>query len=158
MGIRKKNETIWQMGVRLYKQYEEVIMYLIFGFLTTVLSLGIYYALTFTVLDANNPLQLQIANIISWIAGVLFAFFTNRKYVFKAHKSGGQFKQFINFCLSRLSTLIVDMSIMFIAVTLFGLDDKIFKIIAQIIVIILNYVLSKFFVFKKTAKKEEDKD
>jgi len=158
MGIRKKNETVWQMGVKLYKQYEEVIMYLIFGFLTTVLSLGIYYALTFTVLNANDPFQLQVANIISWVAGVLFAFFTNRKFVFKAHKTGGQFKQFINFTLSRLSTLIVDMSIMFIAVTLFGLNDKLFKVISQIVVIVLNYVLSKFFVFKKTAKKEEDKD
>lgn len=158
MGIRKKNETIVEMGIRLYKEYEEVIMYLIFGVLTTVLSLAIYYALTFTILDANNPVQLQIANVASWIAGVLFAFFTNRKYVFKAHKKEGQFKQFFNFCISRISTLIVDMTIMLVGVTIFGLNDKIFKIIAQIVVIVLNYLLSKFFVFKKSAKKEEEKN
>ena len=158
MGIKKKNETIVEMGIRLYKEYEEVILYLVFGVLTTVLSLGVYYALTFTILNANNAFQLQVANIISWIVGVLFAFFTNRKYVFKAHKKESQFKQFFNFCVSRISTLIVDMTIMLIAVTIFGLNDKIFKIIAQIVVIVLNYLLSKFFVFKKSAKKEEEKN
>ena len=158
MGIKKKNETIVEMGIRLYKEYEEVILYLVFGVLTTVLSLGVYYALTFTILNANNAFQLQVANIISWIVGVLFAFFTNRKYVFKAHKKESQFEQFFNFCISRISTLIVDMTIMLIAVTIFGLNDRIFKIIAQIVVIVLNYLLSKFFVFKKSAKKEEEKN
>ena len=67
----------------LYHKYEEIINYLIIGGLTTAVSLAVYYGLTLTVFDPNNALQLQITNIISWIASVAFAYFTNRKYVFK---------------------------------------------------------------------------
>lgn len=64
-------------------KYEEVIRYLIIGVLTTVVSLATYYILTFTVLDPKVSIQLQITNVISWIVSVTFAYFTNRKYVFK---------------------------------------------------------------------------
>ena len=60
---------------------KEVIMYLIFGVLTTVVSLIVYYGLIFTLLNPENAIQLQIANILSWIAGVAFAYITNRKFV-----------------------------------------------------------------------------
>ena len=64
-------------------KYEEVIRYLIIGVLTTIVSLATYYILTFTVLDPKVSIQLQITNVISWIVSVTFAYFTNRKYVFK---------------------------------------------------------------------------
>ncbi|MBQ2873648.1 MAG: GtrA family protein, partial [Bacilli bacterium] len=70
--------------INLYKKYKEIINYLIFGVLTTVVSLATYYLLVFTILDPNNPLELQIANIISWITCVTFAYITNRKYVFNS--------------------------------------------------------------------------
>ena len=66
----------------LYLKYKEIINYLIVGGLTTVVSLVTYYACVLTFLDPNNPLQLQIANVISWIFAVAFAYVTNRKYVF----------------------------------------------------------------------------
>ena len=69
---------------KLFKKYKEVIMYLIFGVLTTFFSIAIYWLLTITFLNPNIPIQLQIANILSWIGGVLFAYFTNRKYVFES--------------------------------------------------------------------------
>ena len=69
--------------IKIYKKYEELINYLIIGILTTVVSLATYYLLTLTILDANNKVYLQIANIISWLASVTFAYFTNRKFVFK---------------------------------------------------------------------------
>ena len=67
----------------LYKKYKEIINYLIFGVLTTVVSLATYYILVATILDANNKIELQIANIISWITCVTFAYITNKKYVFE---------------------------------------------------------------------------
>ena len=68
----------------LYLKHKEIINYLIVGVLTTVVSLAVYYISTFTFLNAENPIQMQIANILSWIAGVTFAYFTNRKFVFES--------------------------------------------------------------------------
>lgn len=132
----------------LFNKYKEVIMYLIFGVLTTVISLAVYYLLTYKLLDPNNVLQLQIANIISWVAGVSFAYVTNRKFVFQS-RSKNKLKEASNFVLARVTTLILDMAIMFIFVTWLGGNDKIFKLISQVAVIVLNYVFSKLFVFKK---------
>ncbi|MBR4178179.1 MAG: GtrA family protein [Bacilli bacterium] len=132
----------------LYHKYEEIINYLIIGGLTTAVSLAVYYGLTLTVFDPNNALQLQITNIISWIASVAFAYFTNRKYVFK-QKNKANIKEATSFCASRVSTLLIDMLLMFIFVTKLHFNDKIMKLIVQVIVIVLNYIFSKFLVFKK---------
>lgn len=132
----------------LYYKYEEIISYLIVGGLTTVVSLATYYLLVYTILNPKEAVELQIANIISWIASVTFAYFTNRKYVFKT-KEKISFKEEINFYLSRVSTLLLDMLMMYVFVSVLRFDDKIIKLIVQIIVIVLNYVLSKFIVFKK---------
>ena len=132
----------------LYYKYEEIISYLIVGGLTTVVSLATYYLLVYTILNPKEAVELQIANIISWIASVTFAYFTNRKYVFKT-KEKISFNEGINFYLSRVSTLLLDMLMMYIFVSVLRFDDKIIKLIVQIIVIVLNYVLSKFIVFKK---------
>lgn len=69
--------------LKLYKKYKEIINYLIVGGLTTLISLIVYYICVLTFLNPNKSIQLQIANIVSWIAGVTFAYFTNRKYVFE---------------------------------------------------------------------------
>ena len=138
MGKIKKN-----MG-----RYRELISYLIVGGLTTVVSLGTYYGCTLTVLDAAVPLQLQAANVLSWIAAVTFAYFTNRKYVFES-RNQNMLKEAGAFYASRLSTLLMDMGLMFLMVTILGWDDKIAKLIVQVVVTVANYVISKFFVFKK---------
>lgn len=127
---------------------KEVIMYLIFGVLTTVVSLLVYYGCIYTFLNPENAVQLQIANIISWIAGVAFAYITNRKFVFKSNESN-QLKEISKFVTSRLATLFLDMIIMFIGVTCLHGNDKIVKLISQVLVIIGNYIFSKLFVFKK---------
>ena len=137
-------KKIWD----IYKSHKEGINYLIFGGLTTVLSLIVYYGLTWTIINPNDPLQLQIANILSWTCGFLFAYFTNRKFVFES-KSSNVLKEFFSFFISRISTLLLDMLIMFVFVTLLKYNDALFKLISQAIVIVSNYVLSKIFVFKK---------
>ena len=137
--------------INLYKKYKEVINYLIFGFLTTVLVLIVYYILTFTIIDPDDPIMLQVANVISWLIGVLFAYVTNRKYVFES-KNENKIEEASKFIFARLVTLIMDMFIMLIGVTLLKGNDKIVKIISQIVVIISNYLFSKILVFKKEIK------
>jgi putative flippase GtrA len=132
----------------LFYKYEEIISYLIVGGLTTMVSLITYYLLVYTILDPNIGIELQIANIVSWIFSVTFAYFTNRKYVFKS-KNKISFKEGISFYISRIGTLFLDMLMMYVFVTVLGFNDKIIKFVVQIIVIILNYILSKFIVFKK---------
>lgn len=137
-----------QKIIDLFNKYKEVIMYLIFGVLTTVVSLVTYYVLTLTILNPNSALQLQLANIISWIVSVAFAYVTNRKFVFES-KSENIVKELSSFVGGRVLTLLMDMAIMFIFVTLLHFNDKIFKIVSQAVVIVANYVISKLFVFKE---------
>ena len=142
--MKKLLKKIW----KLYKKYEEIINYLIVGGLTTVVSLGTYYFCVYTFLDPENAFQLQLANIISWICCVTFAYFANRIFVFKS-KRKDKLKEAVSFYSSRIATLLMDMGIMFVFVTLIGFNDKIMKLVVQVVVTILNYVLSKIFVFKK---------
>lgn len=135
--------------VDLYKKYQEIINYLIAGVLTTIVSLVTYYICVVTFLNPSKALELQIANTISWICTVLFAFVTNKVFVFKS-KNKNLFKEFTSFIGARILTLLLDMLIMFVMVTALGINDKISKLVVQVFVMILNYVLSKVFIFKKS--------
>ena len=136
----------------LYIKYKEIINYLIFGILTTLVNLITKYILLFTILNPTNGFQLQIAIIISWIAGVLFAYFTNRKFVFES-KNENKLKEFISFVVARIATLLLEMFIMWFFVTLLKLNSDtwvlVFTLVCQVLVTIFNYILSKLFVFKK---------
>ena len=127
----------------------EVISYLIIGFLTTIVSLVSYYLLTTYILNPDKPIELQIANVLSWILSVTFAYFTNRKYVFRSNDKN-VLKEGMKFYSARLLTLFMDMLIMFAFVSLMRINDKIIKLVSQVVVVIANYVISKFMVFKKT--------
>lgn len=132
----------------LYRKYREQINYLVVGGLTTVVSLATYWLCTKTFLDPNNPIQLQAANIISWICAVTFAYFTNRRYVFFSQEPN-RLKEAGKFFLSRVTTLLMEMGIMALGVSVLGINDRIVKVVAQIIIIIANYILSKLLVFRK---------
>ena len=134
----------------LYK-YEELIRYIIVGILTTVVSLVSYYISISTFLNPNNGIQLQIANIISWLLSVTFAYFANKKYVFKSN--GKVIEEAVEFYGSRVLTLLIDMFSMFLMVTLFHINDKIAKIVVQFIILVLNYIFSKYLVFNDKDKK-----
>ena len=145
--------------IELYKKYEEIINYLIIGVLTTVVNLAVKYALLFTVLNASDATQLQIAVVISWVVACIFAYITNRKIVFKS-KSKKILKEFTAFVSARLFTLFLEMLIMFLFVTLLKLNSNlwviVWSLVAQIVVIVVNYVLSKLVIFKKEKKDEEN--
>ena len=141
-------KKIWD----IYHKYEEIINYLIVGGLTTVISLAVKYGLLFTVMDASDALELQVSVIISWIVAVTFAYFANRIFVFFS-KSRQYLKEISGFVAGRIATLIMEMVIMWFFVTLLKLDSNlwvvIWTVVAQILVVIGNYVISKLFVFKK---------
>ncbi len=128
-----------------YKKYKEILLYLFFGGCTFIISIG-SFAILNTILGINE----LIANIISWILAVVFAFFTNRTWVFqKETDSASAFgKQFLSFLSARIVTLLIEEAIIFVFITLMGLNSIAVKVVAQIVVIILNYVFSKVFVFR----------
>ena len=138
--------------VKLYKKYEEIINYLIFGVLTTLVSLITKWGLLYTILDPTNSLELQISIIISWICSVSFAYVTNRLYVFKSENKG-ILKEIVSFFGARLLTLGIEMFIMWFFVTFLKLNTDIwvfiFTLVCQVMQIVLNYIISKFLVFKK---------
>ena len=123
--------------------------------LTAIVNLVVKYILLFVFLDASNGIELQIAIILSWITAVLFAYVTNRKYVFES-KNKNLLKEFIKFVTGRLLTLFIEMFVMWFFVTFLKLNSNlqvvIFTIVAQVLVIIGNYIFSKLIVFKKETK------
>ncbi len=135
------------------KKHREIIAYLIVGVLTTVVS-WIVYALLRLVMDMNDPLQVQIAVVARWVAGVLFAYFTNRKYVFQS-RDPKMLPEFLKFVGSRVTTLLSDMFIMWLMVSVLGINDWIATFISAVIVIVFNYVFSKYLVFRKITRRND---
>ena len=138
--------------MKLYKKYEEIINYVIVGGMTTLVSLGSKWLLLFTILDAKDSFELQLSVIISWICAVAFAYIANRIVVFKS-KNENILKEITSFVGARVLTLIIEMVFMWLFVTVFKLNTDlwvfILTIASQFIILVLNYVFSKIFVFKK---------
>lgn len=136
---------------QIYLKHKEIINYLIFGVLTTAVSLATKYLLLFTIFEPSNAIELQVAITISWIAAILFAYFTNRAFVFES-KNKNKLKEMGAFFVSRIATLLLEMFIMWFFITLLKLNSDlyvvIFTILSQVVIIIGNYFLSKIFVFK----------
>ena len=100
--------------------------------------------------NINKFSCLLFANVISWIFAVLFAYITNRKFVFKSKAQGKEkIKEILNFFASRVASLLMDMFLMFLLYSVMHINDTICKLIDQVIIIIANYVLAKILVFKK---------
>ena len=150
--IKSPKTKLGKFVLKTFKKYREVIVYLIVGVLTTVVSLITKWGLLFTVLDAEDAFELQVSIIISWIISVLFAYVTNRIFVF-CSKNKKILKEMISFFGARVLTLVMEMVIMWFFVTFLKLNTNIWvlvwTIVTQVLVIVLNYVFSKIFVFKK---------
>jgi putative flippase GtrA len=130
----------------LFEKYKSVISYLFFGVCTTVVNIVIYY-ISYNLLNISNVLS----TIIAWIVSVIFAFITNKWFVFESKTLdlkvlGYEFASFIG---CRILTGVIDVAIMYVAVDCFMWNGVIWKIISNIIVVILNYVASKLIIFKK---------
>lgn len=130
----------------LYDKFKEQILYIVFGVLTTATNI-----VSFFICTRAFGLGVMTSNIIAWITSVLFAFVTNKIYVFNSRNYSIKFvlKELFDFTISRGATGALDMGLMYLFVSVIHMEDMISKIIINIIVIILNYVLSKLYVFRK---------
>ncbi|GEK29407.1 GtrA family protein [Limosilactobacillus fermentum] len=132
----------------IFEKYKALILYGIFGVTTTIINV-VSYALMLLI-----GINVQVAVVVSWLLAVIVAYLTNRVWVFNSGASTNieLLREFISFMLARLATLIVEMLIIWFGVQLLDQDPIIWKIIDNIVVIILNYVISKLIVFKNTRK------
>ena len=130
----------------LYRVHREGMRYLVFGGLTTVINI-----LVFAICSKVINLSTEVSNTIAWIIAVLFAYVTNKLYVFdsKTNKKQELLKELASFFSARIFTLVLETIFLKIVIDKLGFNEILMKIISNIIVIILNYVFSKIFIFKK---------
>ena len=127
------------------KKYESVLLYLIFGVLTTLVNFAAYH-ICYTKLQFPN----LVSNTIAWILSVLFAFITNKIWVFKNSKR--DMGSIIKFYLTYMSTWLLSALLLYIWVEKMGISDKIAPVINVFITTPINYLLNKYWVFKKNKK------
>lgn len=137
--IEEDNHTSW------FNKFREVLMYLVFGVFTTVINILSFYILR------KLSVEVYISNIIAWILSVLFAFITNKLFVFesKVKSKKENIKELISFFGFRILSLGFDMGSMFLLIDILHVGEMISKVLANVLVIILNYIFSKLFIFKK---------
>ena len=139
------------MGLKLlkplepfYRSHKEVLLYLLFGGLTFAVSI-VSYALFTKVMKVN----FMVANVISWILAVSFAYVTNRTCVFKSRATGREamLKEISKFVSGRIFTLLVEEVVLLVFIKLLHFDSMVVKTAAQVAVILMNYMVSKMWVF-----------
>lgn len=143
--FRKNKYT--NLLVELYYKYKEIFDYLFFGGLVTIVNFISYY------IPANIiGVDKIVSNLIAFIISVIFAYVVNKEYVFETKWEGIQnvFKEFSSFVISRIGTgLLCDILIFAFMINILNINDVISKIFTQILVVILNYIIGKWFVFKQ---------
>ena len=132
----------------IFLKYKSIILYILFGILTTLVNIFVYFACSCL------KFSTAASTLTAWIISVLFAYITNRKYVFDSKSQGVKsvFKVISNFFLSRFATGLLDLAVMLLFVDILNFNGMLIKVISNIVVIILNYVLGKFLVFKPSHK------
>ncbi|MFB3161105.1 GtrA family protein [Neobacillus sp. 179-J 1A1 HS] len=123
----------------------EIVMYLFFGVLTTVINI-----LCYVFLREYLHIEYILSTTIAWLISVVFAFLTNKKYVFKSNftELNAVIQEFFSFTFFRVVSLGMDLGIMVVLVEIIKIDDFIAKIAANIVVVIMNYIVSKYIVFR----------
>lgn len=135
------------MSIReLCQRYKDVIAYAFFGVCTTLVNVIVYWVVA-------HPFNMSVllSTMIAWVVAVLFAYFTNRKWVFNSTANGFVeiAKEIVSFFSCRLVTGILDWGCMYVLVERLGFNDVVIKFLANVLVIILNYIASKLLIFKK---------
>ena len=153
--IEKIKRTWWED-----KGHRELLLYAVFGVLTTVVNYAAYWLLTLVFnlrTEGASEIALIAVNVIAWVLAVAFAYVTNRKYVFESRATGKQaiLREMGLFVSARLvSLLLFDMLGMYLCITLFSMNDLLAKLLLNVLVVIFNYIASKLMVFKKTKTEE----
>ncbi len=127
----------------LLKRYKSIIFYLAFGGGTTIVNIIIFYICAHII-----HVQTIGSTCIAWIFAVLFAYITNKIWVFES-ETNQVVKEFFSFLSCRFVTGIIDLVIMYIFVNIIGMNDVLVKVVSNILVIVLNYIASKFVIFNE---------
>lgn len=139
----------------LLEQYKEFVAYVVFGVFTTIVNIGVFWLFSDVV-----GIYYMFANAIAWLASVLFAYVTNRRWVFRSQRS--RFKEIMKemtlFVSGRLLSGIGDMIIIYIFVDIINMGKTPGKIVSQVFVVIFNYVFSKLVIFKQSRTESEQYD
>jgi len=130
-------------GLKIYNQYKMPILYIFFGGLTTLINIVAYFVAYNICKISNVP-----STVIAWILSVIFAFITNKLYVFES-KSKSLLYEISTFFACRLGTGILDVAIMYVSVDILFFNALIMKILSNVLVIVLNYIFSKLIIFNK---------
>lgn len=136
---------IFRPLISVYDKYKEGILYLFFGALSTFMNI-IVYALLANVLKINY----MVSNIIAWVLSVIFAYLTNKIYVFESKTKGKKelLKEIASFFIARVLSLLLDIAVMYIGISVLHFNDIFIKVLSNVLVIIANYFMSKLFIFK----------
>ena len=146
--------------IRDKQKLRELILYVVFGGLTTAVNWVVYFLVTRLLgihgMEAGSgayKLTANIGNIAAWVLSVLFAFFTNKKYVFQSNtnRNNGAWREFWLFVSARVASLIIFDLALFNLLLLLGMNADWVKLLMNVLVIIFNYVASKWVIFRKKA-------
>ena len=139
-------KKLWDFAWGMYRKYEEGINYLIFGFLAFVLNYVLYF-----LFSSAMQMHYMAATALSWVLTVVFAYWTNRTFVFKSKNKDAQYlgKEFLSFIGARVATEVLELALMFLMVDCVDLNEYLSKFACQVIVIVANYFLSKLWIFKE---------
>ena len=144
-------KRLWELFIRFIKS--EVFRYLFFGGLTTIVSLGSYFIASRLISGGEEltTFQAQVANVISWVFAVAFAYVTNKIWVFGSKTTALKdiVREVVSFVGARVFSLVVECGWLALSMELMGMNDFIAKVIGQFVVVVLNYIFSKLFIFKK---------
>ena len=145
-------KKLWDFCWDMYKKHEEGINYLIFGFLAFVLNYILYFIFADTL-----AMHYMAATVVSWVLTVIFAYWTNRTFVFKSQNKDKKsvVTEFVSFIGARVATELLELGLMYLMVDLLAINDKVSKLVCQVLVILANYVLSKIWIFKDTSQKAD---
>ena len=142
------------------KKHKEIVLYVVFGLLTTVVNYLVFYPLVnIPVMKDNVSWWTLVVNVIAWIAAVAFAYVTNKFFVFKSKDTSKKtvFREIVSFVGARVASLLIEEAILALFVTVLHLNENLIKLIASVGTVIINYFFSKFVIFrkKKTAQEPE---
>ncbi|MBE9388507.1 GtrA family protein [Vagococcus salmoninarum] len=143
--MKKIKELLFQLSF-MTDHYYSILMYLVMGGITTFINIFVFW-----LFNSQFGLNYTIANIIAWFFSVLFAYVSNKFYVFESTNTSLKtlIKEASSFFFFRVLSLFMDLIAMYVCISLLGINPLIAKILANVIVLIANYGFSKFFIFKK---------
>lgn len=151
MIILNKIKKLYEFFLLMYGKHKEAILYIFFGGLTTLVNLVSYYIITRLILVGNFHDYIELITAITWFISVLFAYVTNKLYVFESNTSGIKelLTEMTKFFSCRIFSGVIDIIFTMLLINILLMNDFLARIFSNILVIIINYIFSKLFIFKK---------